>query len=192
MQNKMRIAITGKLPAGIADKNVEFFAQGEQVFAIMGGQMHPIQTWPDWLAQAIEDDMAKHPEAVEALVDADIVGRAEMIEQYVKCRYSVLDNSPDMINGQLQPTEYTTCSLRGTCPYEGRLCDLLKAPHGTLTHREIAVLKLIPEGLLDKEIAERLGISPLTVGVYMRNLREKIGANNKASLVRFALQKRLI
>lgn len=188
----MKTAITGKLPAGIADKNVEFFAQGEQVFAIMDGQMHPIQTWPDWLHKAIEEDMAKHPEAVEALVDADIVGTAEMVEQYIKCRYSVLDNTPDMINGQLQPSEYTACNLRGSCPYEGRLCELLKAPHGTLTHREIAVLKLIPEGLLDKEIADRLGISPLTVGVYMRNLREKIGANNKASLVKFAVNKKLI
>lgn len=188
----MKHCVSGKLPAGITDKNVEFFAQGDNVFAIMEAQMHPIQSWPEWLLQAVEEDIAKHPDALDSLVDADIVGRLEMIEQYVKCRYSVLDNTPDMINGQLQPTEYTTCNLRGSCPYEGRLCELLKAPHGTLTHREIAVLKLIPEGLLDKEIAERLGISPLTVGVYMRNLREKIGANNKASLVRFALQKRLI
>jgi DNA-binding NarL/FixJ family response regulator len=115
-----------------------------------------------------------------------------MIEQYVKCRYSALDNEPDMIDGVLQPTEYVECALRGSCPYEGRLCELLKAAHGTLTHREIEVLRLIPEGLLDKEIGDKLGISPLTVMVYMKNLREKTGYKNKAELVRFAFEKNLL
>lgn len=188
----MKACVSGKLPAGITDQHVEFFAQGDSVFALMQGQMVKSCDWPEELLQLIEADMILHPKAVEALVQADIVARLEMIEQYVKCRFSALDNEPDLIKGKLQSPEYTDCNLRGTCPYEGRLCELLKAPFGTLTHREIEVLRLIPEGLLDKEIADQLGISPLTVGVYMKNLREKTGYKNKAELVRFAYDKNLI
>ena len=192
MIKAMKHCVSGKLPAGITDDNVEFFAQGDQIFALTQGNMIRSEDWPEELLQAIEEDMALHPKAVEALVEADIVGRLESIQQYIKCRFSALDTEPDMINGKLQSPEYTDCSLRGSCPYEGRLCELLKAPFGTLTHREIEVLRLIPEGMVDKEIADRLGISPLTVAVFMRNIREKTGAKNKPELVRFAFLKNLI
>jgi DNA-binding CsgD family transcriptional regulator len=190
--NAMKHCVSGKLPAGITDQHVEFMAQGEEVFALTPSQLLPLREWPQWLTDAIERDMEKHPKAIEALVEADIVGRLEMIEQYVKCRYSALDNEADVVDGILQKPEFTDCTLRGSCPYEGRLCELLKAPFGTLTHREIEVLRLIPEGMLDKEIADQLGISPLTVGVYMKSIREKTGAKNKAELVRFAFQKNLL
>lgn len=192
MIQAMKHCVVGKLPAGLTDDHVEFFAKGDEVFAIVQSQLLPMRDWPQWLMDAVEEDMARHPRAIEALVQADIVGRMEMIEQYIKCRFSALDNEPDVISGKLQSPEYTDCSLRGSCPYEGRLCELLKAPFGTLTHREIEVLRLIPEGMLDKEIADQLSISPLTVQVFMKSIREKTGAKNKAELVRFAFLKNLI
>lgn len=188
----MKLAVSGKLPAGITDGHVEFFAQGDDVFAMTAGEMIPAAKWSESLLQAIEADMKQHQEAIECLVDAGIEGRLPMIVQYIKCRYSALDNDPDMIDGMLQETEYVDCNLRGKCPYEGRLCELLKAPFGTLTHREIEVLRLIPEGLADKEIADRLGMSPLTVPVHMKNLRSKTGAKNKTELARFAFTKNLL
>lgn len=188
----MKHCVSGNIPAGIIDQNVEFFAKGESVFAIVQSQMLPPSAWPGWLKDVILRDMEKNPEAVQALVDAEFITDQEMMEQYIRCRYSALDNQPDMVSGRLQDTEYVDCSLRGRCPYEGRLCNLLKATNGTLTNREIQVLRLIPEGLLDKEIAERMAISVLTVGVYMKNIREKTGYRNKAELVRFAFEKNLI
>ncbi|WP_189583630.1 LuxR C-terminal-related transcriptional regulator [Mongoliitalea lutea] len=188
----MKSCVSGKLPAGITDNHVEFFAQDSQVFAFINGELLHIQQWPREIKDVILADIEKHPKALACLVEADIVEEDEMISQYIRCRYSALDNDPDMINGKLQASEYVDCQLRGTCPYEGRLCDLLKAPYGTLTKREIEVLRLIPEGLLDKEIGDQLGISILTVGVYMKNLREKTGCKNKAELVRFAYLKNLI
>jgi len=188
----MKYAVSGKLPAGITDKNVEFFAAGDDVFAFNDGHMYSPDQWEERLLEAIERDMELNPQAVESLVDLGIEGRMAMIIQYIKCRYSVLDNEPDVISGKLQSPEYTDCKLRGICPYEGRLCVLLKAPFGTITHREIEVLKLIPEGLADKEIADRLGISALTVPVHMKHLRNKTGAKNKTELVKFAFTKNLL
>lgn len=188
----MKHCVSGRIPAGITDDHVEFFAQGDSVFALMQGEIRKFEDWPSALLASIEEDMNSNPKAMEALAKANIVGESAVRSQYVKCRFSALDNEPDMINGKLQSPEYTGCSLRGSCPYEGRLCDLLKAPYGTLTQREVEVLRLVPEGLADKEIADQLGISPLTVAVFMRNIREKTGAKNKAELVRFAFSKNLI
>jgi len=188
---QMKNCVSGKIPAGIADTNIEFFAKDERLFYFLDGVTIPFSEWPEELLALIEQDMAKNPKAIESLVHAGIESRHEMIQQYIRCRYSALDNQPDLVNGKFQEPEYADCKLRGFCPYEGKLCLPIKALHGTLTHREIEVLRLIPEGLLDKEIADQLGISPLTVPVHMKNLREKTGAKNKSELVRFAYQKNL-
>lgn len=189
---QMKHSVHGKLPAGIIDENVEFFAEDDQVFAIMDGDLKKPIDWPAWLLEAIEKDMAKNPEAVDALVELGLDQRLDMIIQYIKCRYSVLDNDPDVVNRVLQDTEYVSCELRGSCPFEGKLCELFKAPFGVLTHREIQVLRLIAEGLLDKEIADQLGVSSLTVPVHTRNLRTKIGARNRSELIRFAYDHNLL
>ena len=47
-----------------------------------------------------------------------------------------------------------------------------------LSQREIEVLKLIADGLLSKEIAERLSISINTVNRHRQNIFEKLHADN--------------
>lgn len=56
-----------------------------------------------------------------------------------------------------------------------------------LSRREIEVLRLIAEGLTNKEIADKLFISPLTVDSHRKNLIIKLGAKNTASLIRIAM-----
>jgi DNA-binding CsgD family transcriptional regulator len=190
--SEMKKCVQGPIPSGIDDENIEFFAKGELVYAIMNQEIIPSYEWPEWLFEIIEKDMEANPAAVESLVTLGLDGRREMIDQYIRCRYGSLDNDPDLVAGVMQDTEYVSCHLRGSCPFEGKLCELFKAPYGTITQREIQVLRLIPEGLLDKEIADQLGISPLTVEVYMKSLRAKTGCKNKAELVRFAFNHNLL
>lgn len=57
-----------------------------------------------------------------------------------------------------------------------------------LTSREIEVLKLIAEGLSNKEIGEKLFISHRTVDTHRTNLMKKLDVNNIAGLVRYAIQ----
>jgi len=57
-----------------------------------------------------------------------------------------------------------------------------------LTRREIEVTKLIVNGCTDKEIATRLGISFHTVRSHHQNILQKIGQNNLAGLIKFALK----
>ena len=56
-----------------------------------------------------------------------------------------------------------------------------------LTTREVEILKLIASGLSNREIGEKLFISPRTVDTHRTNLMEKIEVKNIAGLIRFAL-----
>ena len=56
-----------------------------------------------------------------------------------------------------------------------------------LSKREGQVLRQISRGLTHGQIATRLGISPHTVDTYVKRIRAKLGAGNKAELTRAAL-----
>jgi non-specific serine/threonine protein kinase len=52
-------------------------------------------------------------------------------------------------------------------------------PHIALTRREREILALLTQRLTDQEIAERLFISPRTVGYHVRSILGKLGAANR-------------
>jgi DNA-binding NarL/FixJ family response regulator len=53
-----------------------------------------------------------------------------------------------------------------------------------LSSREMEVLKLVTEGLTDREIGAALGISPRTVGRHVGSVLDKLGARNRAEAAR--------
>ena len=52
--------------------------------------------------------------------------------------------------------------------------------HISLSEREVEVLSLAAEGLTNRQIAERLYLSPHTVARHLANARGKLGASNRA------------
>ncbi|MFI3305589.1 MAG: LuxR C-terminal-related transcriptional regulator [Rikenellaceae bacterium] len=79
------------------------------------------------------------------------------------------------------------------------------APHGgahgapqpaptkeVLSSREIEVLQLVVEGLINKEIADRLNIALATVISHRKNIVEKLGIRSVAGLTIYAVMKRYI
>lgn len=56
-----------------------------------------------------------------------------------------------------------------------------------LTEREAEVLTLIAGGLINKQVADRLGIGLTTVISHRRNIMEKLGIRTAAGLVVYAL-----
>ena len=69
------------------------------------------------------------------------------------------------------------------------LAEIIKAmpetmPDLHLTPREIQVARLCAEGLLSKEIGERMGISQRTVETHKNNIFRKLGINTTVELVR--------
>ncbi len=62
---------------------------------------------------------------------------------------------------------------------------------GLLTLRETEVLEKIGRGLVTKEIAAELGISPRTVDVHRTNLMRKLDLHNATALARLAIKAQL-
>ncbi len=61
-----------------------------------------------------------------------------------------------------------------------------------LTAREIEVLELLAEGLSNKAIAARLGISDQTVKFHVAAICGKLGAANRTDAVRRAIRRGLV
>jgi DNA-binding NarL/FixJ family response regulator len=61
-----------------------------------------------------------------------------------------------------------------------------------LTAREKEILELISEGYTNPQIAEKIFLSPFTVDSHRKNLLAKLGVKNTATLVRLAVEKKLI
>src|SRR5918996_1353484 len=61
-----------------------------------------------------------------------------------------------------------------------------------LTAREVQVLELLAEGLPNKSIAERLGISDQTVKFHVASIAGKLGAHNRTETVRLAVRHGLL
>ena len=61
-----------------------------------------------------------------------------------------------------------------------------------LTQREVEVLQLLARGLANKEIAERLVISPKTVSNHVEHIYRKTGASNRAAAGLFAMRHGLL
>ena len=60
-----------------------------------------------------------------------------------------------------------------------------------LTVREVEVLKLVVAGLMNRQIAERLGVSTRTVDAHLRSIYAKLGVKSRSAATRFAVDHRL-
>lgn len=62
----------------------------------------------------------------------------------------------------------------------------LRSDFETLTPREKEIMKLVASGLINKQIAGKIGLSEITVKVHRGSLMRKLGAKSLADLVRMA------
>lgn len=61
-----------------------------------------------------------------------------------------------------------------------------------LSEREVEVLRLLAKDLTNKQIAERLVISPATVDHHLRHIYTKIGCSTRMAATLFAMSQRLV
>ncbi len=61
-----------------------------------------------------------------------------------------------------------------------------------VTDREIDVIRCIAEGLSNKLIADKLKLSTHTVNTHRKNIMSKLGVNNTAGIVMFAVKNQLL
>jgi DNA-binding NarL/FixJ family response regulator len=101
----------------------------------------------------------------------------------------------------LEVVQAVRAVVRGERYLSQRIADLLtdvsfrdvepsmqSSPLEQLSPREREILQLVAEGKTSQEIAERLYISPKTVDTYRSRLMHKIGVEDMAGLIKFAIQ----
>jgi DNA-binding NarL/FixJ family response regulator len=111
------------------------------------------------------------------------------------------------LNGSVEIVdEFATLAEGSTLAEEVDAIIMSPLPHATartpegargtfdepLTPRELEVLELLAEGLANKGIASRLGISDQTVKFHVASLYGKLGAVNRTDAVRRAVRRGLI
>ena len=70
--------------------------------------------------------------------------------------------------------------------------DNQKPPQELLSDREFQVLRLIASGKIVSEIARELSLSVKTISTYRTRILEKMGLQNNAELMRYAMQHQLV
>lgn len=61
-----------------------------------------------------------------------------------------------------------------------------------ISDREQEIITLIAEGYTNSKIAEKLFLSPHTVNTHRKNIMQKLGVNNTAAIVMFAVKNELV
>jgi len=70
----------------------------------------------------------------------------------------------------------------------GSTAPLSSSKYEALTAREVEVLRLLAMGLSNKQIAERLVLSPHTVSGHTQSIYGKLGLNTRSAATRYALE----
>ncbi|MBE9185521.1 response regulator transcription factor [Microcoleus sp. LEGE 07076] len=113
-------------------------------------------------------------------------------------RYALIAQAPSHAELELAPTEARSRAnsqpesdfLTQNSKSGDRASASLNTPN--LTQREREVLDLLTEGLSNVQIGDRLHLSPRTIEKHVSSLFRKTESNNRAELVRFAMEHHLV
>ena len=99
---------------------------------------------------------------------------------------------PDKAAAELRRGPFDADAVEAVLAAAGhRVARRREGPAG-LTPREVEVLRLLARGYSNKEIAQRLSISPKTVGNHAEHIYAKIDAQSRAAAAFFAMQQGLL
>jgi LuxR family maltose regulon positive regulatory protein len=145
-----------------------------------------LQHLGQWEAAQLQLEAALHlaePEGyIRSFVDEGPI-IAELLTTFLKVQKGNLIRSESAVSiGYVKQLLQAMSDLPG---------DML-SPKEMLTEQEIKVLRLIAEGLSNKEIANRLNITPETVKFHNKNVFRKFGVNNRVQALQHANDRLLL
>ena len=183
---------TSHMPAGLLDSNFEFFEKDGDLFYLTQGQVHHFMQLDLRFVAILREDLEDHPRALKAIEKIGITDPIAQVKQWAICNFGDFDHKADLTSDGVIIREHVHCSKRGSCPFEGIICQPVLVENGTISEREIQVIKLVARDLLDKQIADFMGISAKTVAAHIQHIEQKIGCHSKAGITSYAFQNNLI
>lgn len=167
---------------------------------------------PDGRGEALVELLARHRPEAERLVftvfgdESRLVGAleagatgyvlkgcsaADLITAIEQIRNGGAPISPLLARRLLQrfraPSAAAPEAMGGLATSLGEANDL-----ADLSPRELEVLQLLAQGYVNKEIAQRLAITPGTVGSHIKNLYRKLAVHSRVQMVRSAQARGLL
>lgn len=136
-----------------------------------------------WHARSLADDCAAPHERARTLLE---MAELRLLTGKLARAEPLLDEVR-RVAGELRAKPLTAAAEN----LAGRISEG-DANASQLTGREIEVLRYVAEGLTDAEVADRLFISPRTVGQHLRSVYNKLGVSSRTQATRVAVQDRLI
>ena len=106
--------------------------------------------------------------------------------------YAVRQTSAEQLVEMVRRVHYGEKAMVREMPRGEPASDEVVPRKRVLTTREREVLKLLAEGRTVRSAAGVLGLSAKTVDAHKFNLMRKLGLHNKAELVMWAIQKRVV
>ncbi len=149
-------------------------------------------------------EQGSHAAALELLLKALSTGEPEgfvrvfvdegpqMQRMMAECRLRIEERSFHLDEDQRSRLLIYTTSLLTAFPTSSSVPTVHHSPVALLTDRELAVLRLIAEGLKYEEIAGRLFISLNTVRTYVKGIYGKLEVNNRTRAIALARQLKII
>jgi DNA-binding NarL/FixJ family response regulator len=153
------------------------------------------------------DGIAATREIKEALPDTGVLMISladddEHIHESIRAGangYVIKDDSPEAMCKAVQyaaqgeaylPPLIAKRVLQGLRSVNGAMGAATNGP--ALSNREVTVLRLLVGGLRHKEIARELGISTRTVGNHVASIYNKLGIDDRAQAVIYAIKKGIV
>ncbi|WP_372744315.1 LuxR family transcriptional regulator [Lutibacter sp.] len=160
---------------GMNDAGFEFFIVEDEVKFIANSKISNFTELPFGIIQIIEEEIENNKAIKMALLDWYPNSKYDRLKQFVKCRFGGLDFEADIINHQLQPSEYVECPIRSKCEHNGVLCKAPEYNGSKLNAIDIQLMKLLTTPLTNEVIAEQLNLPLGSYHKYKKLLYEKLG-----------------
>lgn len=171
----------------LSGKGTEMFINNDEALFATNRQILSVEQVPARLKTILMDHISSTPGRKAAYIAmSGSTNDDDIISQYVKCMSPNLDGTPDIDdNGIINESEYNKCPQRDTCKYAGIGCNKFANINGNkISGGEVNILSMCHYS--DKEIAEQLFLSPMTVGTHLQNIRKKLNASSTKMLVSIA------
>ena len=146
-------------------------------------------------------DLLQEPMSDAAIVLLTAVSDARSISRLLRNRFRAIlsrDSDPDDIISAILAAHDGLVLLGAPAAeslaavYDDRALEVETGLSEEITSRETDVLRMVAEGLVNKDIATRLGISEHTVKFHISSILDKLGASTRTEAVALGIRRGLI
>jgi NarL family two-component system response regulator YdfI len=146
-------------------------------------------------------DLLQEPMSDAAIVLLTAVSDARSISRLLRNRFRAIlsrESDPDDIISAILAAHDGLVLLSAPAAeslaavYDDRALEVETGLSEEITSRETDVLRMVAEGLVNKDIATRLGISEHTVKFHISSILDKLGASTRTEAVALGIRRGLI